>query len=63
VTAPQRGAITVYKGLKPSLTVCNNVCIAEEPTVEASVAEGPAPVVTSPDVSVSGPAPQAMSAQ
>jgi Flp pilus assembly secretin CpaC len=30
VTAVRQGAITVYKGLKPSLMVCTNVCIAED---------------------------------
>ena len=30
VTAVREGAITVYKGLKPSLMVCTNVCIAED---------------------------------
>ena len=30
VTAVQQGAITVYKGLKPSLMVCSNICIAED---------------------------------
>jgi Flp pilus assembly secretin CpaC len=32
VTAVQKGAITVYKGLTPSLMVCSNVCISEEAT-------------------------------
>ncbi len=31
VTAAQKGAITVYKGLKPSLMVCSNICIDEQP--------------------------------
>lgn len=30
VTAAQKGAITVYKGLKPSLMVCSNICISED---------------------------------
>lgn len=43
VTAPQKGGITVYKGLKPSLMVCSNVCVDDQsesgngsiPTMEA----------------------------
>ena len=30
VTAVRQGSITVYKGLKPSLVVCTNVCVAED---------------------------------
>jgi|GEM_PF-826331 len=30
VTASQKGAITVYKGLKPSLMVCSTTCTSEE---------------------------------
>jgi Flp pilus assembly secretin CpaC len=38
VTAVRQGAITVYKGLKPSLMVCTNVCIAEDVNSDAPVA-------------------------
>lgn len=30
VSGVQQGAITVYKGLKPSLMVCSNVCVAQD---------------------------------
>lgn len=30
VTAAQKGAITVYKGLKPTLMVCSNICISQD---------------------------------
>lgn len=30
VTAVHSGAITVYKGLKPSLMICSNVCVSED---------------------------------
>lgn len=30
VTASQKGAITVYKGLTPSLMVCSTICTSEE---------------------------------
>lgn len=30
VTAAQKGAITVYKGLTPSLMVCSTICTSEE---------------------------------
>ncbi|ESQ90721.1 hypothetical protein ABAC460_07785 [Asticcacaulis sp. AC460] len=63
VTAPQRGAITVYKGLKPSLMVCSNVCIAEEATPTTAAASGSTPVVMSPGPVASAPAPTAMVAQ
>lgn len=32
VTSARKGAITVYKGLKPSLMVCSTICIAEDAT-------------------------------
>ena len=32
VTASQKGAVTVYKGLKPSLMVCDTVCTSEDVT-------------------------------
>lgn len=51
VTAAQRGAITVYKGLKPSLMVCTNVCIAEDATQSNTS-------VTAPPVLMGAPAPQ-----
>lgn len=64
VTAPQRGAITVYKGLTPSLLVCSNVCVAEDVTA-TTAAGAAAPNVVSfapaPAPAVSGPA--AMAAQ
>lgn len=63
VTAPQRGAITVYKGLKPSLMVCTNVCISEDPSPTTVASSGSAPVVMSPAPAASAPAPTAMVAQ
>ncbi|EGF91880.1 outer membrane channel protein [Asticcacaulis biprosthecium C19] len=65
VTAPKRGAITVYKGLKPSLMVCTNVCISEEPTPTTAGASGPSPMVMAPASNSAGaaPAPTAMAAQ
>jgi len=44
VTASQKGAITVYKGLKPSLMVCSTICTSEE--VGNSNAGNAAPAVT-----------------
>ncbi len=47
VTSANEGAITVYKGLKPTLMVCTNVCVSQE--VSAATAyptppsDGPAP--------------------
>lgn len=48
VTAVRQGAITVYKGLKPSLMVCTNVCIAEDVTSgnTSSGASVAAPIAT-----------------
>lgn len=36
VTTASEGAITVYKGLKPSLMVCTNVCVSQEVTAETA---------------------------
>lgn len=47
VTAVQKGAITVYKGLKPSLMVCSNVCISEEAT-STNASNGPTPSILGP---------------
>ncbi len=44
VTAAQKGAITVYKGLKPSLMVCSNICIAEDPSTSNVSDASAAPV-------------------
>jgi Flp pilus assembly secretin CpaC len=43
VTASQKGAITVYKGLTPSLMVCSTICTSEE--VGSSNAANAAPPV------------------
>ena len=58
VTTAQHGAITVYKGLTPSLLVCSNICIAEDtnaanaqnaaPAGQVSLTPAPAPVMTTP---------------
>jgi Flp pilus assembly secretin CpaC len=53
VTAAQKGAITVYKGLTPSVMVCSNVCIAEEATATNS-GSGPSPAILSPATVTSG---------
>jgi Flp pilus assembly secretin CpaC len=42
VTAAQKGGITVYKGLKPSLMVCSTVCV-EQQNEPGSVPGGDAP--------------------
>lgn len=36
VTSAQTGAITVYKGLQPSLMVCSNICVADSTTLTAA---------------------------
>jgi len=50
VSGVQQGAITVYKGLKPSLMVCSNVCVAQDvgdsntsQTPSSSLSMAPAP--------------------
>ncbi len=42
VTASQKGAITVYKGLTPSLMVCSTICTSEEGSGNAGNASSPA---------------------
>lgn len=51
VTASQKGAITVYKGLTPSLMVCSTICTSEE---VANSNAGNAPVALSPVASAGG---------
>lgn len=41
VTAPQKGAITVYKGLTPSLMVCSTICTQEETGATTSATASP----------------------
>ena len=49
VTASQKGAITVYKGLTPSLMVCSTTCTSEEAsTGNASPVALGTPVATNP---------------
>ena len=36
VTSAQTGAITVYKGLQPSLMICSNICVADSTTLTAA---------------------------
>lgn len=40
VSSVQQGAITVYKGIKPSLMVCSNICV-EQSTSDNSTSQGP----------------------
>jgi len=47
VTSIQKGAITVYKGLKPSLMVCSSICTSEEANT-TNAAGASAPVIFSP---------------
>ncbi|WP_035422946.1 pilus assembly protein N-terminal domain-containing protein [Asticcacaulis benevestitus] len=61
VTAGKKGAITVYKGLKPSLMVCSNVCISEDATTTNS-GNGTPPIVFSAAPDTSG-APAIMQVQ
>jgi Flp pilus assembly secretin CpaC len=42
VSGVQQGAITVYKGLKPSLMVCSNVCVAQE-VGDSNTSQTPSP--------------------
>ena len=45
VTAAQKGGVTVYKGLKPSMMVCSTICIAEEPeSATNGTGSGPSPI-------------------
>ena len=61
VTSSQVGAITVYKGLKPSTMVCSNICISDDTAAGAQVAPSNA-VSLSPAPEASG-APTAMAVQ
>jgi Flp pilus assembly secretin CpaC len=47
VTASQKGAITVYKGLTPSLMVCSTICTSEEVS-NGNASPVPTPVATNP---------------
>ncbi len=47
VTAVQKGGITVYKGLTPSLMVCSNICVNEQ-TDAGSAPGGEAPAAMMP---------------
>ncbi len=42
VSGAQHGAITVYKGLKPSLMVCSNVCVAQD-VGDNNITQAPSP--------------------
>jgi Flp pilus assembly secretin CpaC len=55
VTAVQKGGITVYKGLKPSLMVCSNICVDEQ-TDGGSTAPGQAPPSLVPSTAMAMPA-------
>jgi Flp pilus assembly secretin CpaC len=48
VTGAQRGAITVYHGLKASSVVCSNICVSADDPAAAGVGSsgGDAPVAT-----------------
>ena len=41
VTAAQKGAITVYKGLKPSIMVCSTTCTSEDAGSSNAAAASP----------------------
>jgi len=59
VTSIQTGAITVYKGLQPSLMVCSNICVADTTTLAANSSDAGAPAVTAPSAPAA-PTPTAM---
>jgi len=59
VTSVQAGAITVYKGLQPSLMVCSNICVADNTTLASTTPSSGAPSMAAPSASAS-PAPAAM---
>ena len=44
VSGARQGAITVYKGLKPSLMVCANVCISQDMD-ESNTSQAPSPAL------------------
>lgn len=44
VSGVQQGAITVYKGLKPSLMVCSNVCVAQD-VGDNNTSQAPSPAL------------------
>ncbi len=46
VSGVQQGAITVYKGLKPSLMVCSNVCVAQD-VGDNNTSQAPSPSLPS----------------
>lgn len=46
VATARQGAITVYKGLTPSLMVCTNICVAEDSASTAATASNSAPPST-----------------
>lgn len=52
VTASQKGAITVYKGLTPSLMVCSTICTSED--VPNNNAGAASPVALGTPVAASG---------
>ena len=61
VTSAQVGAITVYKGLKPSTMVCSNICISDDTGVNQSAPANAVSFAPAPDAG--GAAPTAMVAQ
>lgn len=61
VTSAQVGAITVYKGLKPSTMVCSNICLSDDTaTAQASPSSG---VSLTPAADAAPAAPAAMMVQ
>lgn len=61
VTAAQAGAITVYKGLKPSTVVCSNICVSDDSVTAQAPSANEVSLAPAPDAG--GAAPAAMVAQ
>lgn len=49
VSSVQQGAITVYKGLKPSLMVCSNVCVEQATSDNSTSQAAPSSIPVAPD--------------
>ncbi|MBW8733510.1 MAG: pilus assembly protein N-terminal domain-containing protein [Asticcacaulis sp.] len=47
VSGVQQGAITVYKGLKPSLMVCSNICVSQD-VGDSNTAQASSPLAVAP---------------
>ena len=56
VTSAQVGAITVYKGLKPSTMVCSNICLTDDSATTQSSSSNTVSLAPAPDGGSAAPA-------